>query len=337
MRSKSLRNILITTATVIACTAHRSTGAQITAAQLASILPTEAEVSTTVRTSTSAPPLKFGRVQPSGERLFRNRPLGDSVVDDDVRLGVKARRAPREQAPVSYIVRGLYSVDKRFRLIVDGECASSQDLTMVEMGRNEGGQAVPSTGTFASGNVLGDDSWFVKGDRSGNYLRVRCGNLVLAISGHFTRYGSAQVPQTDSFIPTALDAFACRMLFAASQIQAVTGVASKQWSLAVNGVGHAALIGTDVAGHIFVSPRDVCKAAGISAVWNADFSSIDVKGGAVRLLPGSGECVRQDGTSTKIKLPPFMYKDQCLMDLDDLLTVLGGSRTTNGDTISIRL
>jgi hypothetical protein len=310
--------------------------AQTSASDIAALLPTEIEVSKMVRLSIDSKPLSFGRTQPSGERFTRgNRPVADTLTSDDVHINGKLRNRRDHPSQVSYVVRGLYSSDRRFRLILDAEVTGSVDIAALELLRD--GNSGHEPGTFSGPRLLGDDSKTIGGDAAGSYLAVRSGKLVLMVSAHITRTGAIDLHQTFPIPPTVLDAFACRILYAAAQKPDITGVQSKSYSLVINGAA-ANIPAIEIAGHVFVPVKDVCKAARIVAAWNADICTLDISSTQqFRLFPGLTETVKGNGAGVKLKLPPFIFGDQCLVDLDDLLSVIGGARTTTNDTITIRL
>ena len=79
IRSKALA------VSLVACgfTGIPPAGAQVTPAQLSSVLPTESELCQIVRLSPIEKPLKFGRIRPAGERLTTSGdPVGDTKVSD---------------------------------------------------------------------------------------------------------------------------------------------------------------------------------------------------------------------------------------------------------------
>ena len=72
-----------------------------------------------------------------------------------------------------------------------------------------------------------------------------------------------------------------------------------------------------------------------------DLLRVEFMGGQFLLYPGLVETASIYGNGTrpsdmKLKLPPFMYGEQCLMDLDDFVEIIGAKKIVAGNSISIQ-
>lgn len=311
---------------------------QVTVEQLKALFPTYAEMSRLVRLPGRRTPLTFGRTMPAGSlrNAITREWTPDHEQSDEIELDASPYRLRLKDMKAAYGMRGFFTNDKLYRVVVDVKVAPSPELADKEMGRFGGGSAGSTPGTFSSGKMLGDFSFRVGGEASGSGLTLRCGNLIIGLSASIESWAFHQ--QFDVPFPSvALDAVACRMLLAASRLHDVTGVTSKEWKVSINGRA-TNVRATEVAGHMFVAASDICRNGGMGVDWLTDRGAMIIKGrNTVTLHAGSLDIEDATGSRRLLRLPPFMDGETLTIDLDDLMTALGGFRTTERDTIAVQI
>jgi hypothetical protein len=282
-------------------------GSQLASERLESILPTADEVSASVRTAPHQGPLPF------------------------VATG-RAASADGAEARLSRVFR---SGDGRYSLAVEvrtfrgtADAAALMRLLATEEG------AAP--GRFASSEPLGDESWTYRTEVSRLRLTARSGSEVVS-AAIYPSSRAAREKYRPRPEPCVLDALIARMLLVASGLRSESGLKPRNWRLRLNGKD-IDTNAVEVYGHVLVPTASFCSRAGYDVAWSRHWGMASILGQITEsFVVGCADSRQMGRPHKKLRLAPFIYGDDLMVDLDDLLAVLGGSRGVETGTLAVKL